>query len=210
VEAFARERGATPFMVLLAAFQAVLGRWAGTDVVVVGTSAAIRDEAELEPLIGPFAHTLALRGDLSGDPTFHALVDRARETTLAAHMHQDLPFETLADELGIERPAPVLQVMFILRDAPATDAPRSLGEVEAREMAGVPGRSAYDLTLALHEGEDAFAGTMEYAVDLFDAATVERMAVQLEALLSAALDAPEIALSALPLPDAEHLIAVDP
>jgi non-ribosomal peptide synthetase component F len=196
--------------VLLAAFQAVLGRWAGTDDVVVGTSASNRDEAELEPLIGPFAHTLALRGDLSGDPTFHALVDRARETTLAAHAHQDLPFETLAGEIGIERPTPVLQVMFILRDAPAADAPRSLGEVEAREMAGVPGRSAYDLTLALHEEEDAFAGAMEYAVDLFDAATVERMAARLDALLSAALDAPGIPLSAHPLSDAGRLLTVDP
>jgi len=204
VETFARERGATPFMVLLAAFQAVLGRWAGTEDVVVGTPVPSRAEAEAEPLVGPFAGTLALRGDLSGDPSFAALVERTREMTIAAYDHQDLPFETLVDALHPERPAahaPVVQAMLILRDAPAADLPRSIGEVEVSEIPRGRKTSAYDLVLTIEDADDAFAGTVEYAAELFDPATIGRITAQLGAFLAAALDAPEIPLSAMPVSD---------
>jgi non-ribosomal peptide synthetase component F/acyl carrier protein len=202
VEAFARERGATPFMVLLAAFQAVLGRWAGQDDVIVGTPVASRPRAELEPLIGRFAGTLPLRGDLSGDPTFRALVDRARETTLAAHAHQDLPFEALAE-------APALHAMFIYPAAASEGIPSAIGAVEVSEAPHGRATSPYDLTLALRDGKDSFAGTVEYAVGLFDAVRVERMTAQLDALLTAALDAPDTPLSALSPSDQERPLAVE-
>jgi non-ribosomal peptide synthetase component F len=117
----------------------------------------------------------------------------------------------LVDALHPERPtshAPVVQVMFILRDAPAADLPQSIGEVEVSEITRGRKTSAYDLALTLHAGEDSFAGTMEYAVELFDPATIERMTVRLDALLAAALDAPDAPLSTLSLSDAEPRLAM--
>jgi non-ribosomal peptide synthetase component F len=181
------------------------------DDVVVGTPVPSRAGADVEPLIGPFADTLALRGDLSGDPTFHALVERTREMAIAVYEHQNLPFEMLVDALHPERPtthAPVFQAMFILRDAPATDLPQSIGEVEVGEIPRGRKTSAYDLTLAIEDAEDAFPGTVEYAVELFDPATIARMTAQMDALLAAALDAPDAPLSTLSLSDAEPRLAM--
>ncbi|MFL5386881.1 MAG: amino acid adenylation domain-containing protein, partial [Longimicrobiaceae bacterium] len=213
VEAFARERGATAFMVLLAAFQAVLGRWAGQDDVVVGTPIANRTRPELEPLIGFFANTLALRGDLSGDPGFSALVERVRETTLGAYEHQDLPFERLVAELHPERSmshAPVFQVMFILQNAPTGGGPVEMEGVAVDGLVRGRKTSAYDLSLSLYDRDDAWYGTAEYALDLFEAATIERMMEHLDALLDAALDAPDVPLSALPpLSDEDRAAARD-
>ena len=95
----ARRHEATPFMVLLAGFQALLGRLTGAEDLTVGSPIANRNRAEIEPLIGFFVNTLVLRGDLAGDPTFRELIARARETTLDAYAHQDLPFEQLVEEL---------------------------------------------------------------------------------------------------------------
>jgi hypothetical protein len=120
VAALAREAGVTPFMVLLAAFQLLLSRWSGQDDVVVGTPIANRTRPEVEPLIGYFANTLALRTDLSGDASFAGLLARVRETTLGAYEHQDLPFEKLVEEIRPPRTlshSPVFQVLFNLQNA---------------------------------------------------------------------------------------------
>ncbi|HEU0053133.1 MAG TPA: amino acid adenylation domain-containing protein, partial [Longimicrobium sp.] len=111
----AREAGATPFMLLLAALSALLYRWSGTDDVVTGSATAGRVPEETEGLIGVFLNTLALRTDVSGDPTFRALVARARESTLDAYAHEEAPFERLVDELKLERTLsrhPLFQVIF--------------------------------------------------------------------------------------------------
>ncbi len=99
IAGLARREGATLFMTLLAAFSAVLGRWAGQELLAVGTPVANRTRVELEPLIGFFVNTLALRADLSGDPTGRTLLGRCREMALGAYAHQDLPFEKLVEEL---------------------------------------------------------------------------------------------------------------
>ncbi|HWK88790.1 MAG TPA: condensation domain-containing protein, partial [Longimicrobium sp.] len=121
VEALARAEGATAFMVLLAAFEVLLARYAETDDLLLGTAVAGRGSRDVEGTIGFFANTLVLRGDLRGAPTFRELLRRVRATTLDAFAHQDLPFEKLVEELDPERSLsynPVFQVLFTLQNAP--------------------------------------------------------------------------------------------
>jgi amino acid adenylation domain-containing protein len=198
----AKREGATLFMVLLAAFQAVLQRWSGEEDVVVGTPIANRTRPELERLIGFFDNTLALRTDLSGDPSFGALLRRVRETTLEAYAHQDVPFEKLVDELKAGRSlshSPLFQVMLTLQNTPAGGGVE-LGQVTVSGRAADTGTSRFDLTLILAEmGDGALAGWAEYATALWDAATVERMTAHLGALLRQAGGQPDAPLSALSL-----------
>ncbi|HEU0300226.1 MAG TPA: amino acid adenylation domain-containing protein, partial [Longimicrobium sp.] len=204
VARLARERGATPFMVLLAAFQALLSRWSGQDDVVVGTPIANRTRPELEPLIGLFVNTLAIRGDVAGDPSFDALLARVRDATLGAYEHQDVPFERLVEELNPERSlshSAVFQVMFILQNTPRAEG---AAELEGLTLSGLPRAretAQFDLTLALHEFGDELAARLEFATDLWVPETMERFAAQFVRLLDAALDDPSTPIGALPLLD---------
>ncbi|HEX8244805.1 MAG TPA: condensation domain-containing protein, partial [Longimicrobium sp.] len=210
VHALARAEGATPFMVLLAAFQAVLARWSGQTDVVVGTPVAGRTRHETEGLIGLFVNTLALRGDLSGDPGFRALLARVREATLGAYVHQEVPFERLVEELQPERSlghAPVFQVMFTLQNMPGGAA--GFPGLELRGLGLTDQVAKFDLTLDVAPRPDgSFAGSLEYAADLFDAATAERFAAHFRTLLAAALASPATPISALPLMDGDAREAV--
>jgi amino acid adenylation domain-containing protein len=200
VEALARAEECTPFTVLLAVFQALLGRYARQDDVVVGTPVANRARPETRDVVGFFVNTLALRGDLSGDPGFRALLHRVRDATLGAFAHQEMPFERLVDELKVPRSAahaPVFQAMFILQTA-GDDRARLPGlAVEPVAVQGT--RAAFDLTLALRPREDGMDGAVEYATDLFDRATALRLVDHFRTLLAAACAAPDAPLSALPL-----------
>jgi hypothetical protein len=116
-----RREGVTLFMLLLGAWQVLLSRYAGADEIVVGTPIANRQRGEVEGLIGYFVNALALRTDLSGDPTFRELMGRVREVALGAYLHQDVPFEKLVEELQPERAlshSPIFQVVFVLQNAP--------------------------------------------------------------------------------------------
>jgi hypothetical protein len=118
---FARAHRVSPFMVLLAAFDTVVHRYTGADDLVVGTPISGRQHEELEPLLGYFSNTLALRNDLSGDPTFTELLQRVRVTTLEAQMYQELPFERLVEAVNPERSqshSPVFQLLFGFDVAP--------------------------------------------------------------------------------------------
>jgi len=115
-----QREGMTPFMSLLAGFSWLLGRYARTDDVIIGTIIANRNRPETERVIGPFVNTLPLRIDLSGGPSFRALAKRVREVTLGAYAHQDVPFETLVEELSPKREqsgAPLFQAMLVLQNA---------------------------------------------------------------------------------------------
>ncbi|HYG63055.1 MAG TPA: amino acid adenylation domain-containing protein, partial [Thermoanaerobaculia bacterium] len=205
LDALARREGATLFMVLLAAFAIVLQRYSGRDDVVVGSPIANRNRDEVEALIGFFVNTLALRADLSGNPTFRELLVRVREATLGAYDHQDIPFEMLVDELGLSRQVshtPLFQVTFALQNAPAPAV-----EVRGLSLAPLPaptGTSKFDLTLSMTEMPGGLAGSIDYSTDLFDRTTVERLAGHFGTLLEEIARDPDRRLSELPLLSAEE------
>ncbi|MFL5540922.1 MAG: condensation domain-containing protein, partial [Longimicrobiaceae bacterium] len=211
LRAAALEQRATPFMALLAAFTLVLSRWSGQDDVVVGTPVAGRTRRETEGLIGLFVNTLPIRTGLEGDPSFRALLARVREATLGAYAHQDLPFERLVEELAPERSlshAPVFQVMLTLQNDPEGPGDGFAG-LDARFVGGGQETAKADLSLAVAETEDGgIAGTLEFATDLFDAATVHRLAEHLRILAAAALEAPDVPISTLSLLGEEERAAL--
>ncbi|HYG81326.1 MAG TPA: amino acid adenylation domain-containing protein, partial [Pyrinomonadaceae bacterium] len=180
-----RREGATLFMTLLAAFQALLHRYTGQADIAVGTPIANRNRAETEGLIGFFVNTLVLRTDLSGDPSFRELVGRVREATVGAYDHQDVPFEKLVEELQPERGLsrqPLFQVMFGLQNAPRP-APSAPG-LEVTPVKVGNRTAKFDLTLTAAEGEAGLALSMEYSSDLFEEPTVGRLLDSLKVLLA--------------------------
>ncbi|HSF43791.1 MAG TPA: non-ribosomal peptide synthase/polyketide synthase [Thermoanaerobaculia bacterium] len=199
-----RREGATLFMVLLAGFQVLLSRYSGQQDLAVGTPVAGHNRVEVEGLIGFFVNTLVLRGTLSGgragEPSFRELLGRARETTLAAHMHQDVPFERLVQELSPERSlaqTPLFQAMLTLQNASAESL--DIEHLRVRPFGGAEKTSKFDLTLSLEEHDGGLGGVVEHATDLFDAATIDRLIGHLERLLAAAVAAPDSSAFALPL-----------
>ncbi len=183
-----RREGTTPFMTLLAAFQAVLHRWSGQDDIAVGSPIANRNRAEVEGLIGYFVNMLVLRGDLSGEPTFRELLARTRETALGAFEHQDLPFDRLVEALHPGRDlgrTPLFQAMFVLQNNAMPDLGRAELALDAFDVGEGTGTAKFDLTLALVETEGVFTGSVEYDVDLFDPSTIDRMIARLRSLLEA-------------------------
>ncbi|WP_225409747.1 non-ribosomal peptide synthase/polyketide synthase [Stigmatella hybrida] len=200
-----QREGVTPFMLLLAAFQVLLGRYAGQDDVSVGTPIAGRNRQETEPLIGFFVNTLVLRTQLHGEPSFRELLSRVRDTTLGAYAHQDLPFEKLVEALQPQRDlsrSPLFQVMFALQNAPQADI--SLPGLVLRDMKSESGSAKFDLTLALTHTPEGFSGMLEYNTDLFDADVISRMAGNLRVLLEGIVAEPGQAISLLPLVTGEE------
>ncbi|HEX7241984.1 MAG TPA: amino acid adenylation domain-containing protein, partial [Longimicrobiaceae bacterium] len=196
-----RAMGATPFMVLLAGFQALLARYSGEEDVSVGTPVAGRTRAETEGLIGFFVNTLVLRTDLSGGPTARELVARVRERVLEAQTHQDLPFERLVDELRVERSfshTPLFQVMFTLESA-GGELRLRLGGVEAEPLETGTGVSPFELSLVVADDGEGLGGAVEYQTALRDAATVERMLEHYRALLEGMAARPELPVAEIPL-----------
>jgi condensation domain-containing protein/AMP-binding enzyme len=200
LRALALAGGTTLFTVLLAAFRVVLMRHSGQDDVVVGTPVAGRTRREVEGIVGFFANTLALRTDLSGDPTFRELVRRERESLLDALQHQELPFERIVEELRLPRDLsrnPVFQVMFALQNAPQDGL--ALGGVEGQFLM-VESRSAkFDLSLEISEAGADLIVQAQWMTDLFDAPTAERIVEHFLRLLDAVGDDPDRPLSALEL-----------
>jgi amino acid adenylation domain-containing protein len=211
VKAFAHRAGATPFMVLLAGFKALLSRYSDQHDIVLGVPVANRTRQELEPLVGFFVNTLVMRTDLSGDPSFDEAVGRVRDTAIGAFAHQNLPLERLIERLGHERRwqrSPLFRSMFVLQNAP--HSPLRLDGIDIEPMALTPKASKFDLSLFLQEQQDRLLGLFEYSTDLLDRATIERMVEHYRLLLDAALLSPRTRLSALPLvtvDEREQLIA---
>ncbi len=199
-----RRAGATPFMVLLAAFQAMLHRYSGQDDIVVGSPIANRNRSEVEGLIGYFVNMLALRTDLSGDPTFLALVRRVREVALAAYEHQDLPLEKVVEAI---RPArdpsrtPLFQVMFVLQNNQIPVLSHSELTVGPLDLDEGTGTAKFDLTVSMAEAGTGMVGGFEFNTDLFDRSTIERMSDHFIVLLAGIATDPDRRISALPMVD---------
>jgi amino acid adenylation domain-containing protein len=218
VRRLAREAGTTPFVVLLATFEALLHRYSGQPELLLGTVSAARTRAAFARTAGYFVNPLVLRADLGGDPAFRQLLARARRDAQGAFTHQDYPFPLLVERLQPERDpgrSPLFQVMFVLQKAQLADGQDltgfALGEPGSRvELGGLaleaiplPQRIAqFDLTLTMGEVGGRLVASFDSNVDLFDAATIQRLAGHFERLLAGALDEPDRAVSVLPLLDA--------
>ncbi|MEU0051301.1 amino acid adenylation domain-containing protein [Streptomyces sp. NPDC006309] len=204
IDDLARRNGATPFMVLLAGCYALLGRWSGQQDIAVGTAVSGRTRSETAPLIGFFANTLVLRGDLSGRPSFTDLLARVRELALDAYGHADVPFERVVEELAPERDLsrnPLFQVMFELR--PPKGEAFSLPGLRVEQLAVSWPAAKFDLTVSVQPQAD---GTLrcgfEYATALFDRDTVRRMAEHYGRLLAAVVGEPDLPLDRIEALDA--------
>ncbi len=207
-----RSRRATPFMVLLAAYQVFLHRHTGSADIAVGCPVAGRPLAEVEDLVGFFVNTLVLRTDLGGDPTFERLVDRVAETALAAFSHQDVQFERLVAEFEPDRDLsrnPLVQVAFGLNEI-AEDR-FALPGLVVDEVDVAWTSSSFDLGLHFERRPDgALTGSLTYPTALFDADTAERMARRFVRLLESVVAAPGRPIGELELlPEAELRLLVD-
>ena len=194
-----REQGTTLFMTLLTGFAVLLSRYSGQDDIVVGTPAANRGRTELEPVIGYFVNMLAIRIDLSGDPSFVELLSRVRQATMGAYVHQDLPLATLVDALRLERDpsrSPLFQTGFTVQE----NQDGAFSSTLRIDVDDVPtGTAKTDLSLFVSESPDRLGLGMEFAEGLFERATVQRMLTHLRVLLEGVTADPGRRLSQLPL-----------
>ncbi|TCP54509.1 amino acid adenylation domain-containing protein [Tumebacillus sp. BK434] len=201
-----REQGITLHMVLLAAFNVLLHRYTGQTDLLVGTPIAGRNRSEFERLIGLFVNTLVVRTDLSGAPTFGELLTRVKQAALDAYTHPDVPFEKLVEELQPKRSmshTPLFQVLFSMQNMPQSTA--SFAGITAESIVLDTGGSKCDLSLYVAEQEHGLDAHFEYATDLFDDATIARMAEHYTLLLQALTAAPDAPVGEVPfLPPAER------
>ncbi|GIH27592.1 hypothetical protein Aph01nite_59020 [Acrocarpospora phusangensis] len=193
--------GVTPYMILLAAFQVLLGRYSGQGDFAVATPVAGRSLPELDRVVGMFVNTLAMRADLSDDPSFTEFLARTRSLALDAYAHQELPFDRLVSELNVERDvsrSPIAQVTLALQNFRT-----GLDEHGLRLSAFPvePGISRFDLSLYLYETGEGFTGQFAYNTDLFDETTVARMSRHFTNLLREVVADPGRRLSELALVD---------
>ncbi len=200
LRALSHTQGATLFMTLLAGFKILLCHYTGQTDLVVGTSNGNRNHLETESLIGFFVNTLALRTDLSGEPTVADVLRRVQRVALDAYDHQDLPFEKLVEDLHPVRDlsrSPVFQVMFILHNTPKESL-----QLQNLTLSGVEcdiGTAKFDLTLSVAELNSGLSAVMEYNTDLFEASTVRRLLAHWQAVLQQMVDDPDRPISDLSL-----------
>lgn len=183
----------TPFMLLLSAFGVLLSRYSGQTDFCIGSPIANRGRRGTEALVGCFVNTVALRMELDGHRCFPDFLTQVRKTVLEAQTHQELSFERLVDELGVERDlghTPLFQVMFVLEGAPVEEA--RLDDVEVSRLPVSTETSVFDLTLEMVRNHDGSLGAVfEYSTDLFAESTIARMAGHMSELLRQLVAAPE-------------------
>jgi amino acid adenylation domain-containing protein len=188
------------FMALFSAFAILLSRYSGQRDIVVGSPVANRTQSQVEHLIGFFVNTLVLRLNLKGNPTFEEVLKQTRQMVLGAYAHQDIPFEQLVEELQPERDlsqSPLFQVLFILQNPPIVNLELSGLRVELLKQESVVAK--FDLSLFIFETTQDLTAVFEYNTDLFEQATIERMAGHLQTLISGLVANPKLPIHELPL-----------
>ncbi len=195
-----RDQETTLFMTLLAAFQVLLFRHCGQSDIAVGTPIAGRTRQETEGLIGFFVNTLVLRGNLANNPTFKELLAQARETTLEAYDHQDIPFEKLVETLNPERKpnlTPLFQVLFAYQDCGRPSL--RLDGLDTTLVRTINDVAKFDLSLKVAENDGRMNAALNYKTDLFDTSTIGRMLGHFQTLLEGIASHPDQRISELPL-----------
>ncbi|NEW06407.1 amino acid adenylation domain-containing protein [Paenibacillus sp. SYP-B3998] len=194
----ASETGSTLYMVLLAAYKVLLHKYSAQEDIIVGTPIAGRAHADLEPLIGMFVGTLAIRSFPSGDKTFLSYLDEIKEATLGAFEHQDYPFEELVEKVQVPRDLsrnPLFDTMFSLGNTEHGNV-----EIEGLQLRPYPNDHSvakFDLIFHVEEREEGIAYSLTYATALYKRQTVERMALHFKQLVEVIAVEPQINLSSL-------------
>ena len=184
LESLSKEHDTTLYMTFLAAFSVLLYRYSWQEDLLIGCPVANRNRVEIEGMIGFFVNTLVQRIDLSGEPTFAALLGRVREVTIESQAHQDVPFERLVEELAPERDLsrnPLFQVLFQL--FPGSLVTAAEGALRLERVPFEEESVRFDLALSLAVGDETIVGRLRYSTDLFEPATAELMLQRLERLL---------------------------
>jgi amino acid adenylation domain-containing protein len=192
--------GVTLFMTMLAAFQTLLYRYTGQEDISIGTPIAGRNRLETEGLIGLFVNTLVMRTVLSPRLTFSELLRQVRDIVLDGNAHQEIPFEKLVEELGVERSlswTPVFQVLMTLQNASRFTF--ELPGLKMIPLAVDNNTAKFDLTMFLIESPEGLSATVEYNTDLFDSATILRMLRHFESLVAAATEEAGREVMSLPM-----------
>jgi amino acid adenylation domain-containing protein len=194
-----RNQGATLFVTLLAAFNVLLFRYSRQDDLIVGTRVPGRDHPDSQMLIGPLENMIVFRTDLSGDPSFNDVLLRVREIAHGAFSHQVAPFETLVEQLSLDRDLsrnPLFQIFFSMQDLSLPNFPIGL-QVSPFHVAG--GTAEFDLSVKCTANENHLKVTFSYNTDLFDASTIERMMGHFRILLESGVEDPGARISRIPL-----------
>ena len=200
LKALSQREGVTLFMTLFAAYNTLLHRYTGQEDLLVGTPVAGRNQEELEQVIGLFVNTLVLRTDLSGNPTFRELLKRVRQVAFGAFEHQEVPVEKLVEDLQPERNmsySPLFQTMFVLQNVSLSTL--TLPGLTLEVLESEHGTAKFDLLMDMVEEKGRLQGSLQYSVDLFDAATVERMIEHFRVMLQGIVAAPDKHVAFLPL-----------
>lgn len=207
LQAAAKVGGATLFMVLLSAWSVLLARWSGQSDIVIGTSVAGRNLVETENLIGFFVNTLPLRIQVAREDSFRDLLSKARLATLGAFAHQEMPFDTIVDTLGIPRNSawqPLVQALLVLHSE-AREESAGVGSLEIALEESDNGGAQTDVALHLYETSNGLQGWLHYDTDLLDAESAVRMAEHFAMVLGHAAEAPERKIAAMDvMPAAER------
>ncbi|MCW0043990.1 non-ribosomal peptide synthetase [Burkholderia pseudomallei] len=203
VKRLSQRHGVTPYMTLLSSWAAVLSRLSGQEEVVIGSPVAGRNRTEVEALIGFFVNTLALRLDLSSEPTVGELLKRTKAQVLSAQAHQDLPFDQVVERVKPPRSTahpPLFQVMFVWQNMPAGEL--TIPGLTIRAVETPLQTAQFELTLSLQEAGDDIVGHLNYASALFDESTVRRYVTYWCRLLEGMTAGPaNVSVARLPLLD---------
>lgn len=198
VVAQCHRQGITLYMYLLAALDVVLAHASGSRDIAVGATVANRAERDLEAVFGLFANQVVMRVDLAGDPTFEALLRRARHTALDAYAHQDAPFDQVVDAVGHPRTlahTPLFQVKLVLQNVPIQQ--EAMPGLMVEPMGVDAGSSKFDLQFTIEEVEGELRGSLSFNTDVFIRATAERLAARFAHLLDVSSAAPTQTVEAL-------------